>query len=144
MTEQNEFVNMADAVTRVMPIGNNVPTTFEEWLKIGELLGFCSAPYCDTHDGVPLVSQEMDLLELGDRDFCVKSVRLNNATLWQEAAIDYASVNAGKLSLRPRCPACQSTSAYLIRRFEDANDERECQSCGVFFLTEAIDDDSDD
>jgi hypothetical protein len=47
----------------------------EEWLKYGWDKGFCTAPVCSTHDGVPSSRVEEEMLYDGD-DVCVHVVRL--------------------------------------------------------------------
>ena len=47
---------------------------FDTWLAIGREHGYCSAVYCDTHDGYPSDARE-EIEELlteteGDWDFC--------------------------------------------------------------------------
>jgi hypothetical protein len=47
----------------------------EEWLKYGWQNGFCTAPVCSTHDGVPFSSSETDQFDQGYDD-CTFIVRL--------------------------------------------------------------------
>lgn len=49
--------------------------TAEEWLTQGVLLGYCSEPVCNTHDGLPSTPEEDEQWEEG-LDPCVPAVRL--------------------------------------------------------------------
>ena len=46
-----------------------------QWIKYGVDNGFCTPSYCDTHDGMPLTTEEENLWEEGD-DPCAHAVRL--------------------------------------------------------------------
>jgi len=49
--------------------------TEEEWIKLGIENGWCSAPTCATHDGVPSTDEEADEWEAG-YDPCQHVLRL--------------------------------------------------------------------
>jgi len=49
--------------------------TFDEWLTYGVGKGYCSAPVCNTHDGLPSSEEEDAQWEDGG-DPCVPAVRL--------------------------------------------------------------------
>lgn len=49
--------------------------TFEEWMKHGIEQGWCGAPVCSTHDGVPTTADEDKAWEQGD-DLCIHVVRM--------------------------------------------------------------------
>ena len=46
-----------------------------EWLTLGITAGYCSAPVCSTHDGVPMTAEEEAEVDDGG-DPCVPVVRL--------------------------------------------------------------------
>jgi len=48
-----------------------------EWLHHGITKGWCSAPFCDTHDGVPLSEEEQAAWDDGE-DPCIHAVRLHD------------------------------------------------------------------
>ena len=51
----------------------------KEWLLYGQEKGFCSPPYCETHDGISKQDGELweTLLEkYGDPDFCWTIVKV--------------------------------------------------------------------
>lgn len=58
--------------------------TQEEWLRYGWGRGWCSAPVCSTHDGVPYSVEEDDAMMAGD-DSCVHVVRLYDDETVREA-----------------------------------------------------------
>jgi hypothetical protein len=44
--------------------------TFDEWIKMGYDMGYCSPPVCTTHDGIPTTATEDEAWE--DRiDVCL-------------------------------------------------------------------------
>jgi len=48
---------------------------FDAWVAYGVDKGFCTFPLCETHDGVPVTSAEMDEFdEFGE--MCVPVLRL--------------------------------------------------------------------
>ena len=47
----------------------------DEWIEIGVKMGWCSPPICETHDGTPMSSEEVDQYENGD-DVCIHILRL--------------------------------------------------------------------
>ena len=49
--------------------------TFHDWLALGEMMGFCSAAVCETHDCLPMTEEEQEEFEEGN-DPCVLAVRL--------------------------------------------------------------------
>lgn len=49
--------------------------TQEEWLELGWRRGWCSAPVCTIHDGVPTTAEEDEEFEEGF-DPCVHAIRL--------------------------------------------------------------------
>lgn len=49
--------------------------TLDEWLDMGYELGYCSDPFCSTHDGIPTTRVEDEEWELGS-DPCAHIVRL--------------------------------------------------------------------
>ena len=51
--------------------------SFDEWIKFGYDMGYCSPPVCSTHDGVPSTALEDEIWEQGD-DPCLHVVRLYN------------------------------------------------------------------
>ena len=51
--------------------------TFDEWIKTGYDLGYCTPPVCATHDGIPSTATEDEQWEEGD-DPCLHIVRLYN------------------------------------------------------------------
>ena len=51
---------------------------FDEWIKIGYDLGYCSPPVCSVHDGPPTTATEDEQWEEGD-DPCLHIVRLYNS-----------------------------------------------------------------
>jgi hypothetical protein len=48
--------------------------TFDDWLKYGYVKGWCGAPVCYTHDGLPTTEAEDAEFEEGDP--CIQIVRL--------------------------------------------------------------------
>jgi hypothetical protein len=56
--------------------------TFEQWLQIGKNLGYCTSPFCNTHDGPPLhETEEKAIFDHGD-DPCCACVRLGVPNDW--------------------------------------------------------------
>ena len=55
--------------------------TFEEWLHEGMKNGYCSAQFCQTHDGGPMTDREYEVWESGD-DLCAHMVRLGSSEDW--------------------------------------------------------------
>jgi hypothetical protein len=49
---------------------------FDEWLRMGVDLGYCSALVCNTHDGLPSAGPEEDARWEEGYDPCVVAVRL--------------------------------------------------------------------
>ena len=54
---------------------------YEEWINIGIEKGFCSMPFCATHDGAPMHETEERAWEEGS-DPCQVSVRLGSPDEW--------------------------------------------------------------
>lgn len=48
---------------------------FDDWVRIGMAHGWCGAPVCSTHDGVPTHSGEDESFDDGD-DVCIHVIRL--------------------------------------------------------------------
>lgn len=48
---------------------------YEEWIRIGVEAGWCTAPVCYTHDGVPMTSSEEEMWVEGD-DPCIHIIRM--------------------------------------------------------------------
>jgi hypothetical protein len=49
--------------------------TFEEWLQQGLTNGWCGPAVCETHDGLPMSTEEDSEFELGG-DPCIHIIRL--------------------------------------------------------------------
>ena len=47
----------------------------DEWLRVGVANGWCGAPVCSTHDGVPTSADEDESFDSGG-DVCVHVLRL--------------------------------------------------------------------
>lgn len=50
--------------------------TYEEWLDYGYRRGYCTSPFCDTHDGAPYTADEFEALDRGE-DPCVVALRVD-------------------------------------------------------------------
>ena len=50
---------------------------FDEWIKIGYDLGYCTPPVCATHDGIPSTATEDEQWDQGD-EACIHVVRVHN------------------------------------------------------------------
>lgn len=48
---------------------------YEEWIEIGVKAGWCTAPVCYTHDGLPMTDAEAEEM-YEDMDLCIHIVRL--------------------------------------------------------------------
>ena len=48
--------------------------TFDDWMKYGIKQGWCGAPVCYTHDGLPTSPEEDEEFEMGDP--CIHIVRM--------------------------------------------------------------------
>jgi len=57
-------------------MGEQVVIDFDEWLRLGVEAGWCSPPYCDSHDGVPFTVTEEEADEEDVVDSCRHSLRL--------------------------------------------------------------------
>jgi hypothetical protein len=58
---------------------------FDRWLERGLKKGYCSAPYCETHEGPPLTEPEEQAWDAGI-DLCALNVRLGTPAEWSEDA----------------------------------------------------------
>jgi len=56
--------------------------TYEQWLDYGIQHDYCSPPFCDTHEGVPLTDTEIELWDTGV-DPCALAVRLGYYQDWE-------------------------------------------------------------
>jgi len=63
--------------------------TFDEWLKYGVDNGFCSEQVCDTHEGLPIADEEIELYDDGETDLCAYVVRLGTPEEWTAHALEY-------------------------------------------------------
>ena len=66
--------------------------TFEEWLEYGIQHDYCSAQFCDTHAGFPMVDAEYDIWDAG-HDPCVHMVRLGCPQDWHLDAEAYKEIS---------------------------------------------------
>jgi len=57
--------------------------SFNEWLELGEKLGYCSSQYCTTHDLPPTIEEEEEEFSEGG-DPCIHAVRLGSPDDWQQ------------------------------------------------------------
>lgn len=48
---------------------------FQQWLNYGIKNQYCTTSYCETHDGSPVTSKELELWDEGE-DPCLHAVRL--------------------------------------------------------------------
>jgi hypothetical protein len=69
-------------------MGERKIMSYEDWLKIGLLQGWCGPSVCETHDGVPMSQTEIDAYEDGE-DPCVHILRLYEDAE-QKAAVEEA------------------------------------------------------
>jgi hypothetical protein len=60
---------------------------YRAWLAVGIEQGFCSEPFCNTHDGYPMHSTEEDAWEEG-WDPCCHAVRLGQPEDWAVGPLD--------------------------------------------------------
>jgi hypothetical protein len=60
---------------------------FDEWIKLGIEKGWCGAPVCSTHDGIPQSQEEDNLWDEGT-DPCIHIVRLYSDKDEQKAVED--------------------------------------------------------
>ena len=56
-------------------MSSEILNTHYDWLAHGIKIGFCSPPFCDTHDGAPLTAEEEAEFDDG-LDPCIYAVRL--------------------------------------------------------------------
>ena len=56
--------------------------SFDDWLRLGVSLGYCTDQYCETHDGSPMHETEEIAWEAG-WDPCVHVVRLGTPADWE-------------------------------------------------------------
>ena len=50
-------------------------TDFDTWLKVGINNGWCSQLVCETHEGLPLLEGETELIDDG-LDICMSALRI--------------------------------------------------------------------
>ena len=50
---------------------------FDEWIKMGYDMGYCTPPVCATHDGIPSTATEDEQWDQGD-EACIHVVRVHN------------------------------------------------------------------
>ena len=50
---------------------------FDEWIKMGYDMGYCTPPVCATHDGIPSTATEDEQWDQGD-EMCIHVVRVHN------------------------------------------------------------------
>lgn len=63
--------------------------TFDEWLKYGVDNGFCSEQVCETHEGLPIADEEIELYDDGETDLCAYAVRIGTPEQWTVSALEY-------------------------------------------------------
>lgn len=66
--------------------------TREQWIQYGVRQGYCSAPFCETHEGGPIADSEGDAFERGG-DPCLVYLRLGTQAEWEAAGQDYLEIN---------------------------------------------------
>jgi hypothetical protein len=54
---------------------------YNEWLEFGIQNGFCSLPFCETHDGIPMHETEERAWDEGG-DPCHVAIRLGTPEEW--------------------------------------------------------------
>lgn len=57
---------------------------YEEWIRYGVEAGWCTAPVCYTHDGLPMTDAEADEM-YEDIDICIHIVRMTEDIEQQKA-----------------------------------------------------------
>ena len=58
-------------------------STFDEWLPFGQAHGFCSAQFCETHEGPPMTDAEaFDHYGTGEQEPCIHLVRHGSPEDW--------------------------------------------------------------
>lgn len=73
----DEDGNIVDFVTiKNLADGGDPPSGFDEWLELGERLGYVTGRFCAMHDGPPLTNEESQEFEKG-HDPCVPALRVN-------------------------------------------------------------------
>lgn len=50
--------------------------TFDEWIALGINNGWCGAPICNTHDGLPMSDEEYEEMEETGEPPCIHILRL--------------------------------------------------------------------
>lgn len=50
--------------------------SFDEWVTLGINNGWCGAPICETHDGVPMSDEEYEEMEEHGEPPCIHILRL--------------------------------------------------------------------
>jgi len=87
-THLNEIAAHKQYLRRLNEIDYGVNMKFEEWLEYGIEHDYCSPQFCDTHDGVPMLDDEVELFDSGT-DICIHVVRLGYPQDWQLDANRY-------------------------------------------------------
>lgn len=64
-----------EAMSKARELENLLKMDFETWLKVGYENGWCGAPVCYTHDGLP-TSEAEDNVWMEDDDICMHIIRL--------------------------------------------------------------------
>jgi hypothetical protein len=57
------------------------PTSFNEWISMGMSMGYCTAQFCQTHEGSPMHPSEEAAWDRGD-DPCSICVRIGAPKDW--------------------------------------------------------------
>lgn len=58
------------------PAAKRQQMTFDEWMALGIKHGWCGAPVCSTHDGIPMSEEEETAFFEEGEDRCVHIVRM--------------------------------------------------------------------
>lgn len=56
-------------------VSDQITMSFDDWVSYGIGQGWCGAPVCSTHDGVPTTADEDNAWEQGD-DLCIHVIRM--------------------------------------------------------------------
>lgn len=57
---------------------------YDEWIRVGVEAGWCTAPVCYTHDGLPMTDKEAEEM-YEDMDLCIHIVRMCETPEQQKA-----------------------------------------------------------
>jgi len=68
-----------------------VNLTREQWIQFGVREGYCSAPFCDTHDGPPMADSENEVWDQGG-DPCMVYIRVGTQAEWERDAQAYLKI----------------------------------------------------